>query len=550
MKTINNVFLSNKNIVTLIFGLWLLLSSAMVFAEAGRVIFAYGDVTAEGENGIVRHLSKRSYVEVGDTIKTSNNAIVQMHMIDKAMIALRANTQFKIEEFHLGKTKEEDSGIFSLLRGGFRAVTGIIGKRLKRSYIMRTITATIGIRGTDYTARLCDNDCNSNFRDPSAGGTIANGLYVGVNEGGINVTNTLGTLSLDELQFGYVKDATTAPVALVSAPDFLYFNSKAPNPDEQASKEETQTPEEKRVTAFRATVEPASADLTSDDNIKQDLKAENIEADQEKIEENIIIDQVAVTETGNTFSLAAGSITSSRMVATSFGKQNNTGSLSTVSSNPFGSANVTSGHDVTQFTNNYLDNSSGVGIYTLGSSSTIDLGYDPTTGVAWGRWGAGFTQFQPTNGSATPDTSNLSSVHWIVSPDQSQQVALPSSGTASYALVGNTTPTDNLGNNGILGNATLDANFTNMTVDTSVAVGINGQVWNGSTTGLNIGSDGGFSGAMDTVTVNTGGNTVIGSGNTAGFITNNGVGAGMGFSLEANVNSVDTTVTGTAAFQK
>jgi hypothetical protein len=89
-----------------------------------------------------------------------------------------------------------------------------------------------------------------------------------------------------------------------------------------------------------------------------------------------------------------------------------------------------------------------------------------------------------------------------------------------------------------------------MTVDTSVAVGINNQVWSGAGTDLAITSNGGFSGNLSNVNVSTGNENIAGTGNTAGFFTNNGVGAGMGFSLEANVGGTDTTVTGTATFIK
>jgi hypothetical protein len=40
----------------------LLSISSSVYAEAGRVVFVYGDVTAESSDGEVRRLTKRSQV--------------------------------------------------------------------------------------------------------------------------------------------------------------------------------------------------------------------------------------------------------------------------------------------------------------------------------------------------------------------------------------------------------------------------------------------------------------------------------------------------------
>ena len=194
-------------------------------AAAGRAIFVFGDAKVSSADGSLQQLSKNSEVDNGDLIITGSNGVVQLRMIDKAFIAIRPNSEFKIEEYQLGATKEEDTGFFSLLKGGFRAITGAIGRRLKSAYRVGTTVATIGIRGTDYTARLCNKDCNTNF-GAKTGTLVADGLYVGVVDGGIELTNNLGSLDLDELQYGYVRDAASAPVALLTAPEFLFFRSR------------------------------------------------------------------------------------------------------------------------------------------------------------------------------------------------------------------------------------------------------------------------------------------------------------------------------------
>ena len=533
----------------LLTSLLLLVASSSSYAEVGRVVFAYGDVTAENSNGQVRRLTKRDEVEAGEVIRTSQRSLVQLRMIDKAFIALRSNSEFKIEEYNLGAKKEEDVGIFSLIRGGFRAVTGIIGKRLRSSYKMRTVNATIGIRGTDYTARICNKDCDQAFGNLNRNGNIADGLYVGVNDGGVNLTNQLGTLDLDELQFGFVKDATSAPVALLSAPEFLYFNSQPPSLDEdnQASTEESEAVQP--TIAARESVEPLNPDLNTDETIKTELKAEPVEVTQEDIEQNNYIEPTGKTIGGEEIIFTNGDITSSRQVVTSYGNNAAAGSISSVHSNPFSAATINN-NDLQSFENNFISNSAGVGKYSQGSSSSVDLGFDPQTGIAWGRWQAGSAQLQSASGAATNIDLTNNSLHWAYSPDQIQNVALPSTGSSTYSLVGNTSPTDNRGNVGILGNATLNANFTAGTVDSSVAIGINNQVWNGSGSNWNINNNGGFEGDFDTVNVNTGTGNISGTGNAAGFFTNNADGAGLGFNLEAATGDGPTSVSGAAIFQK
>jgi hypothetical protein len=535
------MILNIKHTRSLLLALLFLIFTPHVLAEAGRVVFVYGAVTAQGTDGIVRKLSKRDKVEAGEIVRTSSASIVQLRMIDKAFIALRSNSEVKIESYKLGANKDEDVGFFALLKGGFRAVTGIIGKRLRSSYKVRTVNATIGIRGTDYTARLCNKDCNQAFGNLSADGIIEDGLYVGVTTGGINLTNQLGTLDLDELQYGYVKDATTAPVALISAPEFLFFNSRPPSDDsDQASSDDESTTD--TTVASRSVIEPVSADLNTDAIIKEELQIEQVEISQQQIEQNVIIDQVVETQGGETFSLTEGEITSSRMVVTSYGKEDTSGSIASVYSNPFEAAQVTN-NELLEFENNYIDG--GAGRYTQGTSSSINLGYDPDTGIAWGRWYAGDAQFESSTGSTNNIGLTNASLHWVTSPDQTQSIALPSSGSSSYTLIGNTNPTDNYGNTGVLGAATLNANFTNMTVDTTLDIGINNQVWNATGSAIPINTTGGFTGGLN-VDVDS---TYPGTGSAAGFFTNNAEGAGIGFALEADTG-LPTTVNGTAIFKK
>src|SRR5262249_6442729 len=47
----------------------------------------------------------------------------------------------------------------SLLKGGMRAVTGELSKRDPQSVKVQAGSATIGIRGTSFDARLCAEDC-------------------------------------------------------------------------------------------------------------------------------------------------------------------------------------------------------------------------------------------------------------------------------------------------------------------------------------------------------------------------------------------------------
>ena len=101
--------------------------------------------------------------------------------------------------------------------------------------------------------------------------------------------------------------------------------------------------------------------------------------------------------------------------------------------------------------------------FAIGSADNLNVGFDPITQVKWGRWGGG----NATENAVSLDLSN-SSLHWITVPDEEPIQVI--TGSAEYVLVGNTDPTDNQGNVGVLGKATLDANFTTSVVNSSEGV--------------------------------------------------------------------------------
>jgi hypothetical protein len=132
---------------------------------------------------------------------------------------------------------------------------------------------------------------------------------------------------------------------------------------------------------------------------------------------------------------------------------------------------------------------------------------------------------------------------------------MPVTGTADYTLIGSTSPTDNLGNAGVLGAATFSADFTNMRVDSTLVLDINGANWSAAGQG-DIGTAAQlpahlFQGLYGTVIVNgvTGGTGVF-----SGFFSQPGASsdpsfpgsAGLTYSLQDQGGI--TTVSGAAAF--
>ncbi|MBL0122631.1 MAG: FecR domain-containing protein [Betaproteobacteria bacterium] len=203
---------------------------------------------------------------------------------------------------------------------------------------------------------------------------------------------------------------------------------------------------------------------------------------------------------------------------------------------------------VTAFTAPYVAGNHLVGHvnYAQGTSTIVDNGFDPTTGLVWGRWSGGAA----TIGGQSANLTN-SSLHYIFSPTQNGPVSLPLTGTAVYDVVGSTRPTDGAGHTGTMNAATLAANFSARTVDTSVNIGINGQTWNGAATGVPIYRDQYFSAygggsiagvprpSLLTITCAPNCTPALPTGSLDGFFTGRtGSGAGVMYNLGGNAGAI------------
>lgn len=172
---------------------------SFAFATSGTVTQLSGTLSVKKADGTVRILSQRSQVDTGDTLNTERDTYAQIRFTDGGQVTLKPNTTLKIEAFNFAEERpQEDSFVYSLLKGGVRAVTGLLGKRSKEKYQLDTATATIGIRGTTLTA----DDCLNNREGDCA--RLDAAVYVGVADGEVIVRNAQGELGLAAGQFGLI----------------------------------------------------------------------------------------------------------------------------------------------------------------------------------------------------------------------------------------------------------------------------------------------------------------------------------------------------------
>ena len=128
---------------------------------AGEVEFARGVGFAQSPGEAPRTLGRGLPLREGDRLTTSEGASAIVKLQDGTRMTVRPNSELVLQQYRFREDAPDNSFLMQMVRGGFRAVTGLITKNSPNAARIQTNTATIGIRGTDFDARVCVRDCAS-----------------------------------------------------------------------------------------------------------------------------------------------------------------------------------------------------------------------------------------------------------------------------------------------------------------------------------------------------------------------------------------------------
>jgi len=386
------------------------------WAAAGRVQFAFGEAMVVSASGARSALSRGDEVDSGDTVSTERGR-VQIRFTDGGMVSLQPRTTFKIDDYNFeGKDDGSERGFFSLVRGGFRTITGAIGRRNKSNYRVETPVATIGIRGTEYLIVLDDS-----------------GAVVTVGDGSIAVLNDAGEVVLSNGQTGRIVDRS-------SLPQVIDKKASLPPPqkdvrDNQDGSEPEQDDEEFQV-------------VVSGDQGDPDDVADNIVEGE--------VDTGAPPPVSNQLETGSGYV-----VGLTFMDLNDEDLPRAENIGPT---------DAT-FSSGQLTAFSG-GASSIGDLTLVDAGSD--TYIGWGRWAntSGTTENFTVGGSPEFFDGNGQSLHYVVGRPTDLGVAAMGRASATYQLLSFTTPTEADGTLASLvpGSAIFAVDFTAQTVSGGVTV--------------------------------------------------------------------------------
>lgn len=211
MITTSDIRLMNWTIRAVVLAFVVSMPTAQAMDAIAKVIVSVGKVEAYNAAGETRQLKRRSPVFVSDTVVTANGAKAQLRFTDGSMLALNPDSRFAIEEYQYQLGEEDGKAVYNLLKGGMQTITGAIGRKNKDNYELKTPTATIGIRGTYYQLKTCAGNCKG----------VPNGLYGGVKEGAIKITNKAGSTTIKAGQYFYLPTPDSKPMILDKPPAVL-----------------------------------------------------------------------------------------------------------------------------------------------------------------------------------------------------------------------------------------------------------------------------------------------------------------------------------------
>ena len=126
-----------------------LMASFPAAAEIGQIKISKGVVSVE-RNGqtLVGVIGMR--LESADTIKTGTDGAVGITMRDNSLLSAGPNSILSLERFDFDATTSQGRFDAQLQRGTLAVVSGRIAKQSPEAMTVRTPSAQLGVRGTDF----------------------------------------------------------------------------------------------------------------------------------------------------------------------------------------------------------------------------------------------------------------------------------------------------------------------------------------------------------------------------------------------------------------
>jgi hypothetical protein len=148
---------STLNRDILVFGL-LLLAGAWwcthaFAAEAGRIKSVKGEVKIERDGKLIA-AEPGAMVEVADTVRTGSDSTVGIAFLDNSLLSAGPNSELVVEKFLFDVHTDEGQFDTRLKKGTLGVVSGRIVKQSPEAMRVKTPSAVMGVRGTEFIVKV------------------------------------------------------------------------------------------------------------------------------------------------------------------------------------------------------------------------------------------------------------------------------------------------------------------------------------------------------------------------------------------------------------
>ncbi len=155
----------------------LLLSMQILFSAVGKITYV-GNEAYIKRGGQQIKAQVGAQIEQKDEIETKKDSKITMVLEDETVIAFGQNSLFSIDSYMFDENSKNNESKFTSKGGVLRVVSGKMGKINPEKFQIKTYTATMGIRGTEFAGAVTRNAdawfCSSGEIYVTAGGQTVN----------------------------------------------------------------------------------------------------------------------------------------------------------------------------------------------------------------------------------------------------------------------------------------------------------------------------------------------------------------------------------------
>ncbi|WP_373000629.1 FecR domain-containing protein [Sulfurimonas sp.] len=191
-------------LLTKIVLLFFLLSVAIFAKDVATVTALNGSAFVE-RDGTKVEITIGASLQEKDTILTDDKAKVQIIFTDETIVTVGKNSNFSIKEY-LFEDSQEPVAKFAMLKGAMRTITGKIGKIAPDKFSVHAKTALIGIRGTNFSVLVGEDDSVNVYCTFGAISVTVSGSEYVVNQGFYITISPDGRVEIKEFTPQDLKD--------------------------------------------------------------------------------------------------------------------------------------------------------------------------------------------------------------------------------------------------------------------------------------------------------------------------------------------------------